>query len=100
MLGVRTPVIRGLVAQEILRAPAGYRNRLSKLVSAADTRRFAERYVPATLVGKRLNLSGQLLARYSRESGMPLLAVPIPEAGRGPAPFLSREIAANITARA
>jgi hypothetical protein len=98
LLGVKTLVIRGLVAQGILGAPAGYLNGLSRLVSAADTRRFAERYVSAALVAKRLNLSGRLLARYSRESGTPLLAVPIPEAGRGPALFLPKEIAANITA--
>jgi hypothetical protein len=97
LLGVRTPVIRGLVAQGILGAPAGYRNGHSKLVSAADTRRFAERYVSAMLVAKRLNLSGRLFARHSKESGAPLLAIPIPEAGRGPALFLPKEIAANIT---
>ncbi len=98
-LGVRTPVIRGLVAQGILGALAGYRNGLSKLVSAAHTRRFAERYVSATFVAKSLNLSGHLLARYFSGSGTPLLAVPIPEAGRGPALFLPKETAAYITAR-
>jgi hypothetical protein len=100
ILGVRTPIIRGLVAQGILGAPAGYRNGHSKLVSAADTRRFGERYVSAMLVAKRLNLSGRLFARCSRESGIPLLGVPIPEAGRGPALFLPKEIAANMTPRA
>ena len=97
VLGVKAPVIRGMVTHGIVCAPAGYRPGLSKLVPAADIRRFAEQYVSATVLAKRLNLrGGGLLARYLRKSGAPVLAVPIPEEGRGPALFVLKEIAANI----
>ena len=96
VLGVKAPVIRGMVTHGIVSAPAGYRPGLSKLVPAADIRRFAEQYVSATVLAKRLNLRRGLLARYLRKSGIPVLAVPIPEKGRGSALFVLKEIAANI----
>src|SRR5271157_4440854 len=96
VLGVKAPVIRGTVTHGIVCAPAGYRPGLSKLVPAADIRRFAEQYVSATVLAKRLNLRRGLLARYLRKSRIPVLAVPIPEKGRGSALFLLKEIAANI----
>ena len=96
VLGVKAPVIRGMVTHGIVCAPAGYRPGLSKLVPAADIQRFAEQYVSATVLAKRLNLRRGLLARYLGKSRIPVLAVPIPEKGRGPALFLLKEIAANI----
>ena len=92
LLGVRIPVIRGLIAQRHLGAPAAYRNGLSKLVPAANVRNFAERYLSVTVLSKSINLSGRLLARCLTEAEIPLLAVPIPEEGRGPALFVPRDI--------
>ena len=43
-----------------------------------------------------LSLRGAVLARYLRKSGAPVLAVPIPEEGRGSALFVLKEIVANI----
>jgi len=87
VLGVRAPVIRGMVAQGILSTPTGSRLGLSKLVPAADIRRFAEQYVSATVLAKRFNLNGRVLACYLKGSGTPLLAVSIPEEGKGDALF-------------
>jgi hypothetical protein len=36
VLGIKTPVVRGLVAQGVFGAAAGYRNGLAKLVPAKD----------------------------------------------------------------
>jgi hypothetical protein len=96
VLGVKAPVIRGMVTHGIVCAPVGYRPGLSKLVPAADIRRFAEQYVSATVLAKRLSLRGAVLARYLRKSGVPVLAVPIPEKGGGSALFVLKEIVANI----
>jgi hypothetical protein len=59
VLGVKAPVIRGMVTHGILNAPAGYRPGLSNLVTAADIRRFSERYVAVTALAKRFNLNCQ-----------------------------------------
>src|SRR5271165_624993 len=96
VLGVKAPAIRGMVTHGIVSAPAGYRPGLSKLVPAADIRRFAEQYVSATVLAKRLNLRRGLLARYLKKSRIPVLAVPIPEEGRGSALFVLKEIVANM----
>ena len=69
---------------------------LSKLVPAADIRRFAEQYVSATVLAKRFNLNGRVLACYLKGSGTPLLAVSIPEEGKGDALFLRKDIAAHL----
>jgi hypothetical protein len=96
LLGIRTNVVRGLVLQGVLTAPAGYRNGYSKLVPAKQVQRFAERYVAATVITKHFNLSGWSFARYLRESGTPLLAVSIPDEGKGQALFLPKDTAAHV----
>ncbi|HVO59832.1 MAG TPA: TniQ family protein [Terriglobales bacterium] len=96
VLGIKPRVIRGLVMQGILGAPAPYQPGLCKLVPAADIRRFSERYVAVTVLAKRLNLNGRLFARHLKESGVPLFEVPTPEGRRGPALFLPKEIAARL----
>ncbi len=81
--GSETNVVRGLVLQGVFTATAGYWNGYSKLVPARQVRRFAERYVAATVIAKYFNLNGQSFAHYLRESGTPLLAVSIPDEGKG-----------------
>ena len=95
MLGVKHSVIRGLVAQGILAPPVGYRSGLSKLVPAEDIRRFAARYVATAVLAKRFNLNGSSFSRSLKESGTPLLAVPIPQEGRR-ALFLLKDVAAQV----
>lgn len=90
VLGVRTPVIRGLVAQGSFDTTVGYRPGLSKLIPAAQVRSFADRYVAASILAKRFNLNCRRLSGYIKESGAPLLTVPIPEEGRGPTIFVPR----------
>lgn len=94
MLGTRREAIRGLVAQGILSAPTEYRPGLSKLVPAGDIQRFAQQYVPANLLAKRLNTTSRRVGRYLKESGTPVLAISVP--GKGPTLFLCKEIAANV----
>ena len=90
LLGVRTSVIRGLVAQGSLSAPVGYQPGLSKLIPAADVQSFADRYVAASTLAKQLNLNRRTLRSYIKECAAPLFAVPIPEEGRGPVLFVQR----------
>ena len=94
-LGVKAPVIRAMVAQRILSAPAGYRSGLSKLVPAADIQRFAERYVATSVLASQFHLNSGSLARYLRGLGTPLLAIPSPDAGKGHAFFLCKDVAAR-----
>jgi hypothetical protein len=89
-------VIRGLVAQGIVHAAAEYRNGFSKLLPAADGQRFAERYVATSVLAKRFHLNSGSLARHLKESGTPLLAVPLPDAGKYYAFFLRKDVAAQI----
>ena len=96
VLGVSVPVIRGLVAQGILHTIAEYRNGFSKLLPAADVQHFAERYVATSVLARRFHLNSGSLARHLKESGTPLLAIPIPDAGRGHAFFLRKDVAAQI----
>ncbi|HYM74853.1 MAG TPA: hypothetical protein VE377_02655 [Candidatus Dormibacteraeota bacterium] len=96
VLGVATPVIRGLVAEGILHITAEYRNGFSKLLPAADVQRFAAGYVATSVLAKRFHLDSGSLARYLKESGTPLLAIPIPDAGKGHAFFLGKDVAASI----
>jgi len=96
ILGVAMPVIRGLVAKGIVQATAEHRNGYSKLLPAADVQRFAERYVATSALARRFHLNSGSLARHLKESGAPLLAVPIPDAGKGHAFFLRKEVAAQI----
>jgi hypothetical protein len=95
-LGIRTNVVRGLVLHGVLNTPGGYRNGYSKLVPAKQVQRFAERYVAATVIAKHFNLSGRSFARHLRESGTPLLAVSIPDEGKGQALFLPKDTAAHV----
>lgn len=94
-LGVKAPVIRGMVAQGLLSAPAGYRAGVSKLVPAGEVQRFAERYLATSVLARQFHLNSGSLARYLKESGTPLLAIPWPDAGRDYAFFLSRDVAAR-----
>jgi hypothetical protein len=94
-LGVKAPIIRAMVAQGILSAPAGYRSGLSKLVPAADIQRFAERYVATSVLARQFHLNSGSLARYLKELGTPLLAIPSPDAGKGHAFFLRKDVAAR-----
>jgi hypothetical protein len=96
VLGVAMPVIRGLVAQGILRTMAAYRNGLSKLLPATDVQRFAESYVATSVLARRFHLHSGSLARYLKASGTPLLAVPIPDTGKYYALFLNRDVAAQM----
>jgi len=96
VLEVESCVIRGMVAQGILTGPAGNQPGPSKLLRAAEIQRFAEQYVSATVLGRRLNINGVFLARYLKESGTPLLALPIPGREREYARFLLREVAARL----
>ena len=99
-IGVKAPVIRGMVAQDLLSAPAGYRAGVSKLVPAAEVQQFAGRYVAATVLAKRLNLSSWSFTRYLKESGKPALAVPIPQERRRPACFLLKTFVAHYSSEA
>jgi hypothetical protein len=94
MLGTRTEVVRGLVAQGVLSAPTKYRNGLSKLVSAEDLRRFAEQYEAGAALARRLNLNSRSLPYYLKESGTPVLAIPI--LGKGKALFALQEDAIRL----
>ena len=96
VLGVAMPVVRGLVAQGILHTAAEYRNGFSKLLPAADVQRFAEGYVATSVLAKRFHLDSGSLARHLKESGTPLLAIPLPEAGKYYAFFLHKDVAAQI----
>jgi hypothetical protein len=94
VLGTRTEVIRGLVAQGVLSTPTEYRDGLSKLVPARDVRRFAERYVATPVLAKRLHLAHRIAASYLKKSAMRVLSIPVPE--KGQALFLRREVAAQV----
>lgn len=96
LLGVSKPIVRGLVVQGILSTPAEYRNGFSKLLPAADVQRFAERYVATSVLARRFHLNSCSLTYDLKESGTPLLAIPIPEAGRGHAFFISKDVVAQI----
>lgn len=95
-LGVRSSVIRGLVAQGLLIVASGYRNGFSKLVPEKEVQRFAGQYVATSVLAKRFRLNSGSLARQLKESGTPLLAIPIPDVGREHAFFLRKDVAAQI----
>jgi hypothetical protein len=80
-----------------MRSPRrGFRNGFARLIPAKEVRQFAEQYIATSILAKRFNLDGGALARYLRESGTPLLAIPIPDAGKGLASFLQKSVAASI----
>lgn len=47
-------------------------------------------------MARRSRLDSGALVRHLKEAGTPLLAIPIPDAGKGNAFFLHRDIAAQI----
>lgn len=96
VLGVKVREIRGLVAHGIINDAAEYRFGLSKLLPAADVQRFADGYVAISVLARRFHVNSRSLARYLNESGTPLLAIPLPDAGRGHAFFLRKDIATQI----
>ena len=95
LLGVRTAFIRGLADQGLLTA-SDFRNGLARLVPAKGVQQFAEQYVATSILAKRFHLNSGSLGRYLRESGTPLLAIPLAEAGRGHAFFLRKDVVAQI----
>ncbi len=97
VLGIKSNIVRGLVAQGLLGVATGYRNGFAKLVPEKGVRRFAETYVSTSVLARRFRLNSGSLARHLNESGTPLLAIPNPDAGRGHAFFLRKDVAAQIT---
>jgi hypothetical protein len=96
LLEVRTDVIRGLTNQGLFTASPGFRNGFAKLIPAKEVQEFGERHVAISSLARRLRLDCGSLARYLREeSGISLLAIPLPD-GRGHASFLSTDVAAQI----
>jgi hypothetical protein len=96
VLGVRSYVVRGLVEKGLLSIAGGYRNGFSKLIPEKEIRGFAECYVAASVLAKRLKLSGRSFARHLRQTGTPVLAVPISDEGKGDALFLRTDIASKV----
>jgi len=96
LLGVRPNIIRGLTAQGLLTVSNGFRNGLARLIAAKEVQQFAARYVATSVLAKRFQLNGGSLVRYIRESGTPLLAIPIPDGGKGDASFLRKDVADQI----
>ena len=94
ILGTRTEVIRGLVAQGILTTPAEYRLGLSRLVPAAGVRRFAERYVSTKVLARRFGVAVSSVACCLKKSGVQVLSIPVP--GKGQALFLRKEAVAYL----
>jgi hypothetical protein len=79
-----------------LRAAAEYRFGRSKLLPAADVQRFAELYVATSVLAKRFRLNSVAFARYLRESGTPLLVVPLSDKRKEHAFFLHKDVVAQI----
>jgi hypothetical protein len=96
MLGVRSSVIRGLVARGLLIVASGYRNGFSKLVPEKEVQRFAGQYVATSVLAKRFRLNSDSLARHLKESGTQLLGIPLPDPGNYYAFFLRKDVAAQI----
>lgn len=96
LLGIKSNIVRGLVAQDLLRVAAGYRNGLAKLIPEKDVQRFADSYVSTSVLAGRFRLNSGSLALHLKESGTPLLAIPNPDVGKGHAYFLRRDVAAQM----
>jgi hypothetical protein len=96
VLRIRTNVIRGLTDQGLLTVSNRFRNGLARLIPANEVQQFSECYVATSVLAKRFQLNSGSLARYLHESGTPLLAIPIPDAGKGYAFFLRKDVAAHI----
>jgi len=96
VLGVRSNIVRGLVAQGLLGVAAGYRNGLAKLIAEKEVQLFADAYVSTSVLARRFRLNSGSLARHLKESGTPLLAIPNPDVERGHAFFLRKDVAVQI----
>ena len=96
LLGVAVPVIRGLVIHGIFRPAANQRNGFSKLLSVGEVRQFAEHYIATSILAKRCQLHNGSLVLYMRDSGVPLLAIPLSNKGESQAFFLPKDVAAEI----
>lgn len=97
LLSVRTIVVRGLVAEGLLSVVPGHSNGYSKLIPAADVRSFADKYVSASALAKRLHISVEAVTLQARASNATVLAVRIPETGRGHALFVPAEMEAWLS---
>lgn len=96
MLGVGTNIIRGLTNEGLLPVSNGFRNGFARLIPAEEVQQFAQRYVATSILAKRFQLSSGSLARYLRDSGTTLFAIPIPDAGKGHAFSLQKDVAVQI----
>jgi hypothetical protein len=96
LLEVRTDVIRGLTNQGLLTASSGFRNGFARLIPAKEAQQFGECYLAVSVLAGRSHLDGGSLTRYLKELGTPLLAIPLPDAGRGHAYFLPKKVALQI----
>jgi hypothetical protein len=90
------PSSLGLVQKGLLIVAAGFRHGLSKLIPEKDVHRFAEQYVVTSALAKRFGLNSVSFTCHLKKSGTPLLAIPIPDVGKGFAFFLSKDVAAQI----
>jgi hypothetical protein len=95
LLEVRTDVVRGLPIQGLL-AALPFRNGFAKLIPANEVQQFAERYLAVSVLARRSQLDSGSLTRYLKELNIRLLAIPLPDAGRGHVFFLSNDVAAQI----
>ena len=93
LLGVKTAVIRGLVAHGILEGHES-RNGFAKLVPAGDFQRFAEKHVAAPVLARVLKLDFRSLPRFLRQAGAPVLAIPV--IGKGQTVFVRQEVATGL----
>jgi hypothetical protein len=96
LVGIRTDVIRGLTNQGLLTASADFRNGFARLIPAKEVQQFAERYLAVSVLARRSHLDSGSLTRYLKESEIPLLAISLPDAGRGHAFFLSKDVATQL----
>ena len=93
--GSKPAVIRGLIVQGVLTAPTDFETAFPRLIPAKEVQQFAEHYV-ATDPRQTPQSQQWFACRHLRESGTPLLAIPIPEPGKGHASFLQKDVAARI----
>lgn len=97
LLNVKTIVVRGLVEEGIFGVVPGHRNGYSKLIPASDVRRFADKYVSASALARRLGVDAKSITLQARATTAALLAVRIPETGRGHTLFVSAEVEALLS---
>jgi hypothetical protein len=96
VLEVRPNVIRVLTVQGPLTASDGFRNGFARLTPAEEVLQFAKRYLATSVLSKQFHLDSGSLARYLKESGTPLIAIPIPDAAKGHAFFIRRDVAFQV----